>query len=707
MRWLPVFLGVFVVLSAGLAAGAGAVPARVLHVAPHGDDAAEGVHPDAPLASMAGARDRVRALRAAGEVAADGKVEVHFAPGRYPVTEAVRFGPEDSHTAYVGAGEAPSVLSGGRRITGWQQDGDRWLAEVPEARDGGWRFSSLWVDGARRTPARTPNRHGNPLDPPDPADFFHMDGPVLEVPEGGGDPAPSRTRFRHRAGDVQPWASLDDAVFVVYHSWETSQHRVAALDGATREITFTGAAHWPFGQWQPDQRYYIEHLFEALDAPGEWYLHRGEGRLHYIPMPGEDPATAEVVAPVARQLIVVEGDLAANRPVEGLRFEGLHFLHTEHTVGDRGHSDAQAAFSVDAALQFTGAVDCVVRRCTVAHTGNHGIWFRFGARHCAVEDTLITDLGAGGVRIGEGASAMTPGQEVGHNRVERCYLQDGGAIHRAAVGVWIGRSSHNRVARNEISDFRYTGVSVGWSWGYAESSAHHNLIEHNRIHHIGLGQLNDMGGIYTLGVSPGTVLRGNVIHDVMSHPRLYGGWGLYTDEGSTGILLENNFVFNTTTGGFHQHYGRDNTVRNNIFAYSHGPQIIRTREEDHNSFFFERNIVVFNNGQLLGSSWKNGQWTMDHNCYWDTSGAPVSFQGKSLEAWQAAGHDRHSVAADPGFAVLEVGRFRLREDSPAIALGFEPFDPAGAGFGDRPDWIARRAAIPRQPNPLPVPAARE
>ena len=68
-----------------------------------------------------------------------------------------------------------------------------------------------------------------------------------------------------------------------------------------------------------------------------------------------------------------------------------------------------------------------------------------------------------------------------------------------------------------------------------------------------------------LGVSPGTVLRNNHIHHVTANH--YGGWGIYHDEGSTHLLVENNVVHHTKFAPFNIHYSKEVTVRNNIFAF--------------------------------------------------------------------------------------------------------------------------------------------
>jgi hypothetical protein len=642
-----------------------------LYVALDGDDASNGLAPlndlggNAPLRTLQAALRKLRELRAQDPSLCDRNATIEIGRGVWFLDAPLEIGPHDSgsagHPLRIQGSRArafergSTVISGGRRIDGWQPAKVRGLdvmvADVPDVDGKPWRFRELFVGGRRCVRARHPD-----------AGWLAIDG--LVASDAAKPWTEGVASIRVAPKDLAKFDGASPADLTLMSRWVESHCRIASVDAATGVVTLRDKTVF---KPDPGDLGYVE-SFAALDAPGEWWLDEAEKRVCYVPRKGEDLEQVGSFAPFLSSLLRIAGEDAPSRRVHDvelwdLDFEGAEWWYptSAEPAAPRTSGAPQAAFDVPAAIELRNAESVSIWRCEVARCGTYGIAFGRGCKRNSIVKTKLRDLGGGGIKIGETA-IPAPESETSENVVEFTTIDDVGRIFHSAVGIWIGQSPRNVLRYDVIRGLYYTGISIGWTWGYGAANAGGNVVEYCLIADVGKGGagdgpiLSDMGGIYTLGTQEGTVLRGTFIGEVAA--LRYGGWGIYFDEGTTHVEATENVVLHTTHGGFHQHYGRENRVHHNLFAWGRDAQLQRTRPEEHSSFTFDHNVVAGGDGELFAGDLRDGHFDFHENVYEVVDAGRARFAGKVFSEWQAAGRDRGSIVAPVDL-------------EPAMGLGFD------------------------------------
>ena len=437
------------------------------------------------------------------------------------------------------------IISGGRQVTGWKRAGGKlWTAAVADVKAGKWHFRQLFVNGRRATRARTPNAGET-------GSYTHLTEATLSKDL-------KTYRLRLPSEHVAAWKNIGDVEILIHGNWAINRKRLASADAKSGTITLA-PPHAKAIPWNTPTRgrfCYLENALEMLDRPGEWYLDRTTGVVTYWPPDGQDMTAAHVVAPVLKRLVEVVG--TAEKPVRNLHFSGISFEHTAWPLPAGGYHGIQACHyittgpkgpgrrwtTIEPAIFCTFVDNVSITDGAIAHIGGCGVYFSDGSRKCRIVGNHVHDVAANGIMLaGPNDEKLVPK----NNRICNNYVHATGMEYFGSCGIWAGYVQGTTIAHNLVHDTPYTGVSVGWQWNPKPTACKKNLLEANHIYDV-MKKLADGGCIYTLGFQPGTVLRGNLLHDVHRSAHTHGGApnnGIFVDEGSKGFLFERNVIYNT------------------------------------------------------------------------------------------------------------------------------------------------------------------
>lgn len=654
-----------------------------IFVSPDGNDSNDGTFQN-PLKTVKAAKEKLKSLNLNGE-----KVTVYLREGTYYFDETLCFDSSDAQNVTFKSYNGEKVeFSGAREISGFSEEtvnGVKVFTKTLDISDGK-RMKSFFKDGETLNITRYPETGYFTVDSVNTDDnLFTEENTPWSLTLG-------QQSFNAKKEDVkEEFYNLKDVNVRILHYWHDELMNVTAFDKNTGRVSLSRPSSMLI---RDIDRYYFENVFEELNKPNEWYLDTTNGKFYYVPCDGEKADTLVLYGASLTKLIEING-------ADNISFEGIRFCNTDWKITEVKEGDwlaeynlefPQAAIGVDGVFTATYADGIHVKNCEFINIGADGVKFTNGVKNSSVENCYFENIAATGVFAG----GTNTEDENDINRTSNITIKNNeiykyGRKFFCAIGIHITFCDTADVSNNEIHDGYYTGISCGWLWGYTYHITKNISIKNNLIYNIGQGWLSDMGGIYMLGTQPGTELSGNVIHNVAADPNEggYGGWGLYLDEGSSDMTVKNNLVFCCGSNCFHTHYGKNNTVTNNILAFaSDGCIRAVSKPEGWVSSNYTGNIILTDGGAPIYNVMNSADSFADgNNVYWDFSngGKNLSFcvgdlnEKLTLKEAKKKCFIGENTVVDPLFKDAKNFDFELKENSPAFSLGFESWDYSEAG----------------------------
>ena len=508
----------------------------------------------------------------------------------------------------------------------------------------------------------------------------------------------SKTSFPYRPGDVKrSWAKESDAEVHIFQSSSCRSFKQITKLQRVDEKTHTVEIDGPecIAALGTGDRYFVENVFEELDSPEEWYLNRKTGTLYFWPKKKLTPRS-EVVAPRLRRVFQFEGTSA--NPVRFIRLTGLTIRETDYSP-----EDGCAGYGVgnNGVVYLQSASECVVARCRFENCGAYAVCLSGGSGNAIVSNDIAFGAEGGILLLNSG------GNTISDNHIHHC-----GQVYKHVGGVMLegAGSGGNLVAHNAIHDMTRYGISL-------KNPGRRNVVEYNEIFNVNL-ETYDTGAIEVTQQDrefrSGSVIRCNLIHDNVGYSSNMGmdqflAFGIYLDSYAGGYTVSHNISYRGSTGGVMLQGGKDNKVHNNIFIDGgYGQVTIINYANNSTGLEFSRNIVCLSGAQekslfVLGAvnrkilqSDRNLFYHADSSTmqnFWFGRWGQGVWSAIDLDGWRKAGYDKRSIVANPLFVSVEDDDYRLKTNSPAFRLGFEPIPVHMIGLLNKRCDCSRRSAL--------------
>jgi hypothetical protein len=295
----------------------------------------------------------------------------------------------------------------------------------------------------------------------------------------------------------------------------------------------------------------------------------------------------------------IAGTLLSASGLSYVTFNGITFEVDDFVPPAAGFSsDVNGETTLPEAIDCESCQHVTFNAITVRHTSASGILIASAsgnagtaASNDTIENSAFYDIGDSGVRIGHSPAGSDNTAVVVQNvAVENNVIQGYSRVFADGEGIALGNGHDMTFANNDITDGYHAGISVCTGDCAPYTANGHNIVsQYNHIWNTMQGLTSDGGTLYyntggPTGAGTGNQILNNLVHDTTDSSIIdivngtkvvgsaYGGEGIYLDNLSAGVDVENNVVYNLSAHVAFMSTGPAsgqpaNTFNNNIFAF--------------------------------------------------------------------------------------------------------------------------------------------
>ncbi|CAK8674992.1 unnamed protein product [Clavelina lepadiformis] len=492
----------------------------------------------------------------------------------------------------------------------------------------------------------------------------------------------NRNGFVFEKGDVNlNWTKPSAGDILIFEAWTAERGHIKNISSANK-LQFTEPLRFPIGEHPMSSgwRYIVENIFEELDSTGEFFCDE-EAQLLYL-IPPEDALLDEDV------FVASEDTFFIVENTKIIRFLDLEFRHS-HDRNFAGYNQKPGV------IQFEFTNNVLVERCLFSNIGYTGIVVDNSCTNVIIRKNKFSDVGY---------FAITSGSETKNLRIHKNTFEGCGVSNMFQPScIFVQGSANIKVFDNKVSKTSYAGMRIGWQPTFSEdfvpSGQYVFQILGNDVSDIGMGILNDFGGIY-LSSNPGcsgpnAILSNchlharvafNIIHHASAY--LYGGLGVYGDTAVSSLRVEKNWLYDLDGAAINFHCGQNNFALNNMIYHISDGRVFGTcnpivgggvlLQQD---LTFKKNVVYVTD--INARMWRPAdEWTfevpdVDKNIYYFNPFSQDQLdqffpKGVSFQQWKDdTFNDLNSVIDDPLFKNIKQRDFSLRGTSFASQIGIQ------------------------------------